>query len=118
MEGMRLVSRHDDHLTFLEQVFSLFNGDFRFAINNRGNCIKRCGMFRQAFAGFEGKKSDGPALFVHDHAADYGTILVGYQVFWIRDLSGKVFMGFFWHGNQRSMILVRPFIKTYFKGPL
>jgi len=73
-------------------------------------------MFRKAFAGFEGKKSDGPALFVHDHAADYGAILVCDEIFGIQDFSGEVFVGFFWHGNTTECLVVRLFIKTCFEG--
>ena len=39
-----------------------------------------------------------PAFFVHYHPADDRAILVRDEVFWIEDFSGKVFMGFFWHG--------------------
>ena len=55
-------------------------------------------MFGQAFTGIEGKEGEGAAFFVHDHPADDRAILVRDEVFWIEDFSGKVFMGFFWHG--------------------
>jgi hypothetical protein len=112
MEGMGFVCRHDDHLAFLENVLSLLNGDLRVTINNRGNCIERCGMFRQAFAGIEGEESYGPALFIDDHTADNGSFLVSDKVFGIKDLSGEVFVWFFGHGITYASLLVQVFIKT------
>jgi hypothetical protein len=114
MEGMGFIGRHDDHLAFFEQELGFFYGDLCFAVNDGGDRIERCGMFRQAFTGIESKEGDGTAFFIHDHTAHYGTILVRDEVFWIQDFSGKVFVGFFWHGITYASLLLQGFIKSCF----
>ena len=85
------VCGHNDHLAFSEMEAGSADRDLRFAVDDSRNRIEGGGVLRQALAGIEREERDGPGLFVHDHSADDGPVLVRNQVLRIDDLLSKIF---------------------------
>jgi len=94
VKGVRFVCRHDDHLVSLRRnwVFSIkISASLSIIVaiaSNGAVCSDKPSL---------GEERNGTALFVDDHPGYYWSFLVGNEVFGIQDLSGKVFVLFFWH---------------------
>ena len=87
IEGMRYISRHDQHLARMDLEDFAADMNLGFAVHNLDDCIKRSSVFTQLLALIEGKESDVSGRIECQLLADDAAGRILHAVCYIRSLS-------------------------------
>jgi hypothetical protein len=87
---MRLVGRHDYHLSRSHIIVVSAYGDAGFAVYDLQNRIERSSMFAQPLSLVESEDRDRTGSLFGDRPANYGAILITDDVRKVKHLGGKV----------------------------
>ncbi len=77
MERVRLIGRHQHHLSRRHPERRARNTDVSVPFQNMGHRIERCGVLAQRLPFVEREQRDGSSRSLEQRAADHRAILVG-----------------------------------------
>ena len=80
LQRVRLMCRHDDHVTRTQLIWPPRDGDGGFAVHDLDEGVEGRGVFAQLLPGIEGEQRDVAGLTLEDDPADDRSVLIRDQV--------------------------------------